>query len=366
MTLTFALAGPDGVLCGRGMAQAYPQIAAADEALRSGAAPLVVGALPFDLRAPAALHTPEEVLRALPDFVELPVPTEVTVAPDPDPGIHRDRVAAAITRLQGGGPLQKVVLARALRLSAQDNGWDPETVLRRLLTADPGAYGYLSDLSAADGPFRGTTLVGATPELLVARHGDQVSCRPFAGSAPRDADPVADSANAAMLADSAKDRHEHALVVETMRAALEPLCVELEFADRPIVHSTDALWHLGSPINGRLRSTATTALDLVLALHPTPAVGGVPTDLATELIAELEGDRGFYAGATGWCDAAGDGVWAVSIRGAQIYADRTTAVVHCGGGVVAESDPDAELAETSTKFRTILAGLGVPTGSAKE
>ncbi|MCV7193190.1 isochorismate synthase [Mycolicibacterium brumae] len=366
MTLTFALAGPDGVLCGRGMVAAYPQIGAADEALRSGTAPLVVGALPFDLSAPAALHTPEAVQHALPDITELPVPADVTVAPDPDPGIHRDRVAAAITRLQGGGPLQKVVLARALRLSAHDRGWDPETVLRRLLAADPGAYGYLTDLSAADGPYRGTTLVGASPELLVARRGDRVSCRPFAGSAARDADPVVDAANAAMLADSAKDRHEHALVVETMRAALEPLCAELEVAGQPSVHSTDALWHLGTPITGRLRSTATTALDLALALHPTPAVGGVPTDLATELITELEGDRGFYAGATGWCDSAGDGVWVVSIRGAQIFADRATAVVCCGGGVVAESDPDAELAETSAKFRTILAGLGVPTGPAKE
>ena len=92
-----------------------------------------------------------------------------------------------------------------------------------------------------------------------------------------------------------------------------------------------------------------------------PAVGGVPTAAATELIAEVEGDRGFYAGAVGWCDDRGDGRWVVSIRGAQLSADRRSALAHCGGGIVAESDPADELDETTTKFRTILSGLGVDT-----
>ena len=95
-----------------------------------------------------------------------------------------------------------------------------------------------------------------------------------------------------------------------------------------------------------------------MLLHPTPAVGGVPADAAAELITELEGDRGFYAGAVGWCDQRGDGRWVVSIRCAQLSADRRTATAYSGGGIVAESDPDDEVAETTSKFATIMSALG--------
>jgi isochorismate synthase len=203
-------------------------------------------------------------------------------------------------------------------------------------------------------------LVGASPELLVARDGDRVTCRPFAGSAPRAADPGLDTDAGAALAASAKDRHEHQLVIDTMADALRPLCSELTIAPTPELSRTTALWHLSTPITGRLRDTSTTAMDLTLALHPTPAVGGVPAGAAADLITELEGDRGFYAGAVGWCDARGDGRWVVSIRCAQLSADRRTALAHAGGGIVAESDPDDEVAETTTKFVTILTALGVP------
>ena len=148
-------------------------------------------------------------------------------------------------------------------------------------------------------------------------------------------------------------------VIDSMRAALEPLCVELTIAPEPQLSRTAAVWHLCTPISGRLRDKSTTAIDLALALHPTPAVGGVPTKAATELIGELEGDRGFYAGAVGWCDAGGDGHWVVSIRCAQLSADRRTALARAGGGIVAESDPDDEVAETTTKFATILNALEV-------
>ena len=113
-----------------------------------------------------------------------------------------------------------------------------------------------------------------------------------------------------------------------------------------------------TPIVGRLRDASTNALELALALHPTPAGGGVPAAKAAALIAELEGDRGFYAGATGWCDSRGDGMWVVSIRCAQLSADGRRARAYSGGGIVAESDVADELAETSTKFATILSALG--------
>jgi isochorismate synthase len=357
----FVLCAPTGVLIADGVQRCYSSVASAQAALRSGAAPIVLGALAFDAHGPAALMVPRSVRRTtgLPNWATGPLPALRIAAAVPAPEEHRARVRRARDRIAApGSALHKVVLARALRLVA-DDPLDARVILRRLVTTDPVAYGYLVDLSAARGRYSGMALVGASPELLVARDGDRVTCQPFAGSAPRAADPDLDAATGATLADSAKNRHEHQLVINTMAEALRPLCSELTIAATPRLSRTAALWHLCTPISGRLRDTSITAMDLALALHPTPAVGGVPTDAAAELIATLEGDRGFYAGAAGWCDMHGDGVWAVSIRCAQLSANRRTALAHCGGGIVAESDPDDEVAETTMKFVTILTALGV-------
>ncbi|WP_434548023.1 isochorismate synthase [Mycobacterium intracellulare] len=357
----FALCGPTRTLIADGVSRRYCDVGAAQAALRSNQAPIVLGALPFDVSSPAALLTPRavDVTHGLPDWPTGPLPPVRVAAALPPPGDYRDRVRRARDQLAAAdNPLHKVVLARALELVA-DAPMDARAVLRRLVAADPAAYGYLVDLSAAGDGYAGVALVGASPELLVARSGDRVECRPFAGSAPRAADPDADAANGAALAASAKNRHEHQLVIETIRAALQPLCDDLSIAAEPQLSRTAAVWHLCTPISGRLRDTSTSAIDLALALHPTPAVGGVPTDAAVQLIAELEGDRGFYAGAVGWCDAAGDGRWVVSLRCAQLSADRRSALARAGGGIVAESDPDDEVAETTTKFATILNALEV-------
>ena len=359
---SFVLSGPDGTVITEGVAACYRDPAAALAALRSGTAPIIVGALPFASTVGAALHSPVVVHRTArpPGWPSAAAPQSAVTRTRPDAAEHRRRVAEAVRRLRTpGGELQKVVLARALELTAQ-RPWDVRAVLSRLAAADPAAHLYLADLTPAGDPFTGSVLVGASPELLVERNGDVVTCHPFAGSAPRSADPSVDRANAAALAESGKNRYEHQLVVDMLRDALGPLCTDLRVADEPELHRTDALWHLGTPIIGRLRETSSTALDLALLLHPTPAVGGVPTAAAAELIAELEGDRGFYAGAVGWCDQRGDGRWVVSIRGAQLAPDRRHALAHSGGGIVAASDPDDEVDETTTKFRTILAGLGVP------
>jgi isochorismate synthase len=350
----FALCAPDGTLVADEARTQFGELAAARAALRSGDAPMVLGALPFDVDGPAALLVPRDLRRTAgaPDWPNGALPRVRIAAAVPEPAAYRALVGRARDQLAApDSPLSKVVLSRALRLTA-DAALDARIVLRRLVGADPAAYGFLADLSPAGGEYDGVALVGASPELLVARSGDRVMCRPFAGSAPRATEPGADAANGAALAASAKDRHEHRLVIDTMRAALDPLCDELTIADEPELSRTAAVWHLCTPISGRLRDTSTTAIDLALALHPTPAVGGVPTAAASELIAELDGDRGFYAGAVGWCDAAGDGRWVVSIRCAQLSADRRTAVARAGGGIVAESDPDAE-------FATILNALGV-------
>lgn len=363
----FVFAGPDDTLIADRAVTRFDGVDAARAALRSGTAPIVVGALPFRPGAAAALFVPREVRRggvALAARPDTALPAVRIVAQVPEPDAHRARIRRVIDEVTAPrSVLHKVVLARGLRLAA-DAPLDAGALLHRLVAADPSGYGYLVDLSAAGDGYTGAALVGASPELLVARDGDRVTCRPFAGSAPRSADAGVDAANGAALAESGKNRHEHQLVVDQLRTALEPLCTDLDVAPAPRLTGTAAVWHLSTPISGRLRDTATTALDLALALHPTAAVGGVPTAAAVDLITELEGDRGFYAGAVGWCDADGDGRWVVSIRCAQLSADRRTAVAHAGGGIVAESDPDDELAETVTKFSTILTALGAQPPSA--
>lgn len=359
---SFVLSGPAGTVVTDGVKTAFPDVAEACLALSDGSADLVVGALPFDVdNTPAALFTPLSVTfsPAPPRTVGGKLAKVRIVESVPEPGLHRTRIQTAIRELNDReSPLQKVVLARALRMLA-DDALDESALLGRLIEADASATGYLVDLSPAGNGYLGSALVGASPELLVARSGTQVTCQPFAGSTSRSDDPDIDAANGQALRESQKNRHEHQLVVDTMREALEPFCAELDVASEPQLSRTAALWHLSTPIRATLRESATTALDLALALHPTAAVGGVPTEAAKQIIGRLEGDRGFYAGAVGWCDNHGDGRWVVAIRGAQLAADRRSVVARAGGGIVAESDPDDEVDETSTKFRTILSALGV-------
>ncbi len=172
------------------------------------------------------------------------------------------------------------------------------------------------------------------------------------------ADPVEDLRRAEELLHSEKDLAEHAFVADAVRAALAPYCAELIVPERPTLLRTAAMWHLSSTVTGILREPSTTALELALALHPTPAVCGTPTDRARAAIGELEPfDRGLYTGVVGWGDATGDGEWVVTLRCAEADGDRLR--LFAGAGVVAASDPELELAETSAKFRTFLHVLGL-------
>ena len=293
---SFLLAGPDGVVVGEGLHTAYPDVAAARAALAGGTTPIIVGALPFDVTQPAALMRPASAHRTatLPSWPRQDLPRVHVEGLAPPPDEHRARIATALEALRDPATgLRKVVLARALRLRA-DAPIDVPSVIARLAD-DRSATTYFADLTPAGGSYAGAALVGASPELLVARDGATVTCRPFAGSAPRDPDAAVDRANGAALAASAKNRHEHQLVVDAMRATLEPLCSDLHIAEVPELSSTATVWHLSTPITGTLRESSFTALDLALALHPTPAVGGVPRDAATDRIRTIEGDRGFYA-----------------------------------------------------------------------
>ncbi|NLU84772.1 isochorismate synthase [Rhodococcus sp. HNM0569] len=356
---------PGYCLRATGSAAGFDTIADGREALRSGAHEYIVGALPFDLRSPAALTAPAFVDHSAGPFDagEPAAPPRVSeVRAEPEPETHLARLDRALGELRSPETaLEKVVIARTLRVDF-DESLDPDVLLSRLVAADHAGNGFRVDLSPAGADHAGCTLVGSSPEVLVARKGTVVTCHPLAGSAPRYTDPDADRASADALAASAKDRREHALVIDSLRSALAPLCSSVDAPATPTLTHTPALWHLGTPIRATLRDKDTTALDLAAALHPTPAVCGTPTDSARELITGLEGDRGFYAGTVGWCDSAGDGEWLVTIRCAELSADGRSARAYAGGGIVAESDPAAELAETSTKFRTVLRALGVAEG----
>ncbi|MGK8521094.1 isochorismate synthase [Nocardia asteroides] len=360
----FLLARADGVVRGHGSRVFFDDAQRARAALREGRAELVVGALPFDPSEPAALCVPEHAEHtagswrpaALPELPEVRVVTEI-----PSPAEHVARVTKLVEQLEDPAqPLRKVVAARSVLAEARC-ALDPEVVAAHLLTRHPHANVFAVDLTPAGRP--GATLVGATPEVLIARQGDIVTLRPLAGTAPRPADPEADAAQARDLLASTKNRDEHAFVIDWIRQRLEPLCAQLSIPATPQLISTQEVWHLATPITGRLSDPAITALDLALLLHPTPAVCGTPTDLALDTIRHTEEDRGFYGGAVGWCDANGDGAWVVAIRCAELSADGRTVRAHAGGGIVAASDPQAELDETTAKLRTLLGALhcAVPT-----
>ena len=317
--------------------------------------PVVVGALPYDLGRPARLVVPAGVQRSGPLAGALPAVPAGTgtyaVRQVPEPAGYEAAVAAALTRLAPGGDLDKVVLARTLELTA-DGPVDAAEVLRALAGGDPQGYVFAAGLPD------GGTLLGASPELIVSRTGAEVVAHPLAGSAARSADPVEDAANAAGLAVSAKNLREHALVVEAMVEALRPLCRRVDVPAGPSVVGTARMWHLGTRITAEPADPEVSALTLAEALHPTPAVCGLPVDLARGAIAELEPfDRGFYTGLVGWVDAAGDGEWALSLRCAEVR-DRELRLF-AGAGIVAASRPADELAETTAKFRTLLDALGV-------
>ena len=294
---TFVMAGPDGAVIAEGVDTAYPALADAQAALAGGDAPIILGALPFDLTQPTALVQPRQVqfCETLPERPRTALPAVRVAQTLPAPEVHRARITEALRRLNDPSTgLQKVVLARGLHMVA-DGPIDAMTVLGRL-TDDSIATGFLADLTSAGEGFVGTALIGASPELLVARRGDVVTCRPFAGSAPRSDDPVTDRQSGAALAESAKNRHEHQLVVDEMITALAPLCVDVEVAATPELTGTSAVWHLSTPITARVRESTTTALDLAIALHPTPAVGGVPRGTGGRPHQRARGRQGLLRG----------------------------------------------------------------------
>jgi menaquinone-specific isochorismate synthase len=254
-------------------------------------------------------------------------------------------VAEAVARI-GAGELEKVVLARDLVATAQQP-LDVRWPLRRLAEDYPTCWTF-----HVDGMF------GASPEMLVRRERGLVTSRVLAGTIRRTGDDDRDLALAATLAHSSKDLEEHEYAVRSVADALDPHCSSMNVPEAPFVLHLPNVMHLATDVAGVVHDADTvSSLQLAEALHPSAAVGGTPTATASALIAEIEGmDRGRYAGPVGWMDATGDGEWAIALRSARL--EGSTVRLFAGCGIVADSDPAAELAEAQAKFVPVRDALG--------
>ncbi len=283
-------------------------------------------------------------------IVARPVFAPLTVV-DEQPGHDAwDRLVGMFAGAVGRGRIDKVVLARRVGLRSPVE-LDVPNALRRLAASAPESTTFA---------FRrgGSTFLGSTPERLARTEGRAFRTMAVAGSIRRGADAAEDAALAAELLASEKDREEQAIVVDSIRAQLAPIAQTLEVAPEPSVMTLRFVQHLATEISGTLPE-ARGLLSLAGLLHPTPAVGGQPRDVALALVEEHEGfDRGWYAGPIGWLGADDDGELCVALRCGIV--DHTRATLFAGCGIVADSDAAAEWEESRMKLRAVVSALGIP------
>ncbi len=365
----------DGVgFAGRGTAarvsidQAVTFLAAIEHDDQTGYArgPIALGALPFLPASSAELIVPRVTVGkdahgrswvtriddADDDLDSATQPSPTAASFTLRPGVEIEHYLAAVTAARDAvraGLMDKAVIARPIFVES-DHPIDVHAVLRRLKATFGSSYRF-----SVDG------FVGASPELLVAVEADIVSAHPLAGTTRTTGDSEIDAQLALELQSSAKNRIEHRAAIEMVRDTLLPYCSYLDWAPEPSIVKVANVQHLGSQADGRLSKPVATVIELVRALQPTPAVGGYPRDAAIELITSVEGfKRGLYGGAVGWVDAHGNGTWAVALRCAELAPDRYSARLVAGGGIVADSDPLDELAETQAKFQAMLSAIVRP------
>ena len=275
---------------------------------------------------------------------------QVSFLYSPSPDRYAASVAEAVERLREG-ILQKVVLARSCQgeLSADIN---TSAIATRLHHLEPSCTIYAMPTT------EGRRFTGASPELLVSKFDSTVRCHPLAGTISIEG--MTDTtAYTKWLRGSPKNRAEHRIVVDAIVADLADLCESVIADNEPSIVPLRSVAHLGTDISGVARNDV-TVLDLVTKLHPTPAVGGLPREMAEELIEEIElSRRGAYAGAVGWVNSVGDGAWWVAIRG--ILTKGPQFEVWAGAGIVMDSDPTAEREETKYKMDSVLHAIGLGT-----
>ncbi|MBX5468460.1 MAG: isochorismate synthase [Thermoleophilaceae bacterium] len=290
------------------------------------------------LAARAASLEPAEMPLYDPDPVEQP---RVATAAPP---AHFESAVARAVELIGAGEIEKVVLAREVRVHAPAP-IDPAPIYGALRGAFPACYCYVAGTPEA-------AFIGASPELLVRRDGARAQTVALAGTTRRSADPAVDRHLGERLLSGSKEREEQAIVARRIERALRPVSVWVASAGEPVLVKVLNVQHLATPIRAQL-SEPVPVLELAGRLHPTPAVGGEPWERARELIPALEGlDRGWYAGTVGWTDLAEDGEFCVAIRCGLLRGE--VAHLYAGNGIVRDSVPADELAETEHKLGALL------------
>jgi isochorismate synthase len=369
----------DGVgLAGQGVAARVPVddavgflVSLDHDSSVEGVRPMALGAIPFIPRSPGEVVVPKVLVRKHPDrapsitFCGDVEDQEIaqTITPRvPGPAhscaytieslVEIDSYLTAVETARDAvraGHLTKAVIARPILVSASEP-IDVHAVLRRLRASFGSSYRY-----SIDG------FIGASPELLVEVDGPTVRSHPLAGTAGRTGDAENDALLARELIASTKNQIEHRVVIDVVHDTLLPWSSYLDWEPEPSIVTVANVQHLGTRMEGMLSQPGPDVIELVRALSPTPALGGHPRDAAVKLIAEVEDfERGLYGGAVGWVDGAGNGSWAVAIRCAELSADRRLARLVAGGGIVADSDPVAELAETQAKFQAMLGAIVRP------
>ena len=328
--------------------------------------PIAIGNIAFQRMAPATLVIPRKVVgkdeagncwittiddaspTISPALASQPKPSTFNVEPITPIETYKKAVLAARDAVRSGA-ITKAVIAREIRVTSSIP-IDVHAVLLRLRATFARSYRY-----SING------FIGASPELLVEIKGDRIRSHPLAGTTPRTGDPKTDDELARKLIASMKDQVEHRVVIDAIHEMLLPWCSYLDWEPEPSVLQVANVQHLGTLIEGHLSAVRPSVMEIVRTLSPTPALGGHPRDAALTLIADVEElDRGPYGGAVGWVDGSGNGTWAVAIRCAELSDDRLTARLIAGGGIVAASDPDAELAETQAKFQAMLSAIVRP------
>ena len=329
-------------------------------------APIAMGVLPFDTSSAGDFFIPKQVvgkdekgncwLTTIDDasvnleISQTPVARTNTFTVRPLTPIKNYLQAVASARdAVRDGRITKAVIAREIIVEAGQS-IDVHAVLHRLRSTFGNSYRYSMN-----------GFIGASPELLLEVSGQTIRSHPLAGTTPRTGDPITDNELARKLISSMKDQIEHRVVIDVIHEMLLPFCSYLDWEPEPSVVQVANVQHLGTLIEGHLSDDHPPLLELARMLCPTPALGGHPRAEALKIIDQLEGfDRKNYGGAVGWVDADGNGTMAVAIRCAELSEDRKTARLIAGGGIVAASDPDAELAETQAKFQAMLSAIVRP------
>lgn len=327
-----------------------------------GKTPVVFGAIPFAMDGKAQFILPREsqhlsrqqLLQLLSRGSSAQMLIPQSQFYKPGKAAYEDAVRQALHSFEAG-ELEKVVLGKQLHMGFTQE-IDQTLVLLNLLQNSQRGYPFSL-------PLQEGTLLGVSPELLIRKQGTDVFTNPLAGSVKRQGQEKQEAWQAQALFGSAKDRHEHQLVVADIVRLLKPLCRELNVPEQPSVLKTDSMLHLSTEISGQLYQADLSSLDAALAIHPTPAVCGYPTHAAYEFIHQYEEDRGYFAGLVGWCDENGNGEWYIAIRSGMVKGNEIT--LFAGAGVVPGSEPEKEWQETDAKLCTMLKAL-MPDATASQ